>query len=80
MKIKDKYIGKFILKGNNRIELKEEMSEKDLLFIKNNISPFFLEEENLVEIEVIVPEETIEKENKHPRKKRKKKDDIHNEE
>ncbi|MCP4761433.1 MAG: hypothetical protein GY870_06600 [archaeon] len=77
MKIKDKYIGKFILKGNNRIELKEEMSERDLLFIKNNISPFFLEEENLVEIEVIVPEETIEKENKLPRKKRKKKDDIH---
>jgi len=64
-RIKKQHLGKVIVKGNQRIELTEDLSQKQILFIKNIISKDFVE---------VVPEVVVETEEK-PKAKRKQKYD-----
>ena len=64
-RIKIEHLGKVIVKGNQRIELTEDLSQKQILFIKNIISKDFVE---------VVPEVVVETEEK-PKTKRKQKYD-----
>tara|TARA_R110000803_G_scaffold150192_1_gene215601 strand:+ start:3682 stop:3888 length:207 start_codon:yes stop_codon:yes gene_type:complete len=64
-RIKIEHLGKVIVKGNQRIELTEDLNQKQILFIKNIISKDFVE---------VVPEVVVETEEK-PKTKRKQKYD-----
>ena len=44
LRLKKEHIGKVITKGNDRITLTEEMSQKQLLYVKNMISAEFVED------------------------------------
>lgn len=74
LKIKDKYLNKIVSNGNRRMLLSQELTQKQLLSIKNTFCSEMIEE---VIIEKEVTEE-VETKPKTVRKKRKKKNDKNN--
>ena len=58
LKIKDKYIGNKVTKGFTEITLSNELSQRELLHIKNMISSEYIEE---VKVDVKPKVEPIEK-------------------
>ncbi len=43
LKIKDKYIGATVIKAGSKYKLTSEMSQKAISFIKNSVSPEYVE-------------------------------------
>ncbi|CAA6810489.1 MAG: Unknown protein [uncultured Sulfurovum sp.] len=74
LKIKDKYLNQTVSNGSRKIKLSEDLTQKQLLSIKNTFCSEMIEE---VVIEKEVTEE-VETKPKTVRKKRTKKDDKNN--
>jgi hypothetical protein len=53
-RIKKEYIGKNIIKGSNNILLRDDMTDKEILYVKNIISPHFVEEviEEVIQVKI----------------------------
>ena len=45
LKIKDKYLGTIIAKGNTTIELNKDLTQKQLLWVKNMVNSEYVEEQ-----------------------------------
>lgn len=57
LKVKDKYIGNKVTKGFTEITLSKELTQRELLHIKNMISSEYIEEVEPVEkIEIAIKE------------------------
>ena len=48
LKIKDKYLGTIIAKGNTTIELNKDLTQKQLLWVKNMVNSQYVEEVKVV--------------------------------
>jgi hypothetical protein len=72
IRIKKEYIGRVIIKGSNKYELTEDMTQKQILFIKNMVSPHFIEDDIIdvgdeyrnVEVDKVIKDEPIKKSRK----------------
>jgi len=81
LKIEEKYIGTTLIQGNSRMVLNDELSQRELLYIKNRISDKYVTEFNEFEgeieaeiaVEHIIDEPIIEEGIIEPKPKRKKK-------
>ena len=79
-RIKKEYVGTTIKKGISTYVLREDMTQKEIAFIKNMVSPHFVEE--VVEEEIrndfgTISEEELDLDAIPKNKPKRKKDDLH---